>query len=67
VAVRHDADANGTSGWNDGGGFSNNPRLSFTNLKPAYRKVAVSVGNGVKPIDVVINYRKGLSIGPLQS
>jgi uncharacterized protein (DUF2141 family) len=67
VAVRHDADGNGKSGWNDGGGFSNNPRLNLIRLKPAYRKVAVSVGNGVKPVDVVLNYRKGLSIGPIRS
>lgn len=66
VAVRHDADGNGKSGWNDGGGFSNNPRLSLVGLKPSYRKVAVSVGNGVKPVDVVLNYRKGLSIAPIR-
>lgn len=65
IAVRHDADANGRSSWNDGGGFSNNPRLSLINLKPSYRKVAVSVGNGVRPVDVVLNYKRGLSIGPI--
>ena len=66
IAVRHDADGNGQSGWNDGGGFSNNPRLSLVNLKPSFRKVAVSVGNGVKPVNVVLNYRKGLAIGPIK-
>ena len=35
-------------------------------LKPPYRNVAVSVGNGVKPVDVVLNYRKGLSIAPIR-
>jgi uncharacterized protein (DUF2141 family) len=65
IAVRHDADGNGKSGWNDGGGFSNNPHLSLINLKPAYRRVAVSVGKGVRPVNVVLNYRQGISIGPI--
>jgi uncharacterized protein (DUF2141 family) len=67
VAVRHDADGNGKSGWNDGGGFSNNPRLSLTNLKPSWRRVAIDVGNGVKPVNVVLNYRHGLAIRPVGS
>ena len=67
VAVRHDADNNGKSGWNDGGGFSNNPRLSLTNLKPSWRRVAIDVGNGVKPVNVVLNYRHGLAIRPVGS
>lgn len=67
IAVRHDADANGKSGWNDGGGFSNNPKISLLNLKPNHRAVAFAVGNGVKPIRVVLNYRQGLSIGPIAS
>jgi uncharacterized protein (DUF2141 family) len=65
VAVRHDADANGKSGWNDGGGFSRNPRISLFDLKPHYGEVSIPVGNGVKPIDVVLNYRHGLRIGPM--
>ena len=67
VAVRHDADGNHRSGWNDGGGFSNNPRLSITNLKPPFRKAAVGVGNGVRSINVVLNYRQGLSVKPIGS
>jgi uncharacterized protein (DUF2141 family) len=67
VAVRHDADANGRSGWNDGGGFSRNPRLSLLDLKPKYQEVNIPVGNGVKPVDVVLNYRQGLTIKPLGS
>jgi hypothetical protein len=27
--------------------------------------VAIPVGKGVKPVDVVLNYRQGLSIGPV--
>jgi uncharacterized protein (DUF2141 family) len=65
IAVRHDADGNGKSGWNDGGGFSRNPSISFADLKPKYNEVAIPVGPGVKPIDVVLNYRHGLSIKPI--
>ncbi|MGE5723393.1 MAG: DUF2141 domain-containing protein [Sphingomonadales bacterium] len=63
VAVRHDTQANG-SDWNDGGGFSRNPKLSLFHLKPSYRDVAIPVGNGVQSINVLLNYREGLSIGP---
>jgi uncharacterized protein (DUF2141 family) len=65
IAVRHDADDNGKSGWNDGGGFSRNPRISLFDLKPQLNEVVIAVGNGVKPIDVILNYRRGLSIGPV--
>jgi uncharacterized protein (DUF2141 family) len=65
IAVRHDADGNGKSGWNDGGGFSRNPKISLMDLKPSYQEVAIPVGRGVKPVDVVLNYRQGLSIGPV--
>jgi uncharacterized protein (DUF2141 family) len=62
VAVRHDLDGNGRSGWNDGGGFSRNPRLSLTSLRPRYDTVAISAGRGVTAVNVVLNYRYGLSI-----
>lgn len=67
VAVRHDLDGNGKSGWSDGGGFSRNPDISIMNLKPKYRDVAITVGADVRTIDVVLNYRRGLSIGPVKS
>lgn len=67
VAVRHDVDGNGKSGWNDGGGFSRNPRITLVHLKPNYGDVVIQVGRGVRPVDVVLNYRKGLSIGPISS
>ena len=66
VAVRHDTKGNG-SDWNDGGGFSRNPKISLMDLKPKANEVAIAVGAGVKPIDVTLNYRKGLSIGPVRS
>ena len=65
IAVRHDADANGKSGWNDGGGFTGNPDISLTNLKPDASKTALRVGNGVTQARVVLNYRQGLSIEPI--
>ena len=65
IAVRHDADNNGKTNWNDGGGFSNNPHLSLLKLKPSARAVSVAVGSGVKVVPVVLNYRSGLSIAPI--
>ena len=64
IAVRHDTKANG-SDWSDGGGFSNNPKISLLSPKPKYNQVAIAVGNGVKPVSVVLNYRNGMSIGPV--
>jgi uncharacterized protein (DUF2141 family) len=66
VAVRHDSDGDNAKGdWSDGGGFSRNPKLSLLKLKPSFGQVAVPVGNGVRTVDVVLNYRQGLSIGPV--
>ena len=67
IAVRHDLDGNGKSGWSDGGGFSGNPDISLTRLKPDYSKVAIVVGDEVKRIDVYLNYRRGLAIKPVKS
>ena len=67
VAVRHDVDGNGSNGWNDGGGFSRNPDLSLANLRPRYSNVAFDVGGGVQNVDVVLNYRFGLSVRPVRS
>ncbi|WP_373488572.1 DUF2141 domain-containing protein [Blastomonas sp.] len=65
IAVRHDIDGSGKSGWNDGGGFSNNPTLSLLSLKPPASKTAIRVGNGVTRISVVLNYRQGTVIRPI--
>ena len=64
VAVRHDMDGNGKSGWNDGGGFSGNPDISLFNLEPSVSKTAIKV-DGVTRISVVLNYRQGMSIKPI--
>jgi len=65
VAVRHDTRGNG-SDWNDGGGFSRNPRLTLLHYKPNVSQVAFNVGHGVESVNVVLNYRQGLSIGPVE-
>ena len=64
IAGRNDVQGNG-SDWGDGGGFSRNPKLSLLSLKPKYQSVAIPVGNGVKTIDVVLNYKQGLTIKPI--
>ena len=65
VAVRHDVDSDG-SDWGDGGGFSRNPRLSLTSLRPRYQNVAFNVGQAVQNVNVVLNYRFGLSVHPVR-
>ncbi|WP_293881067.1 DUF2141 domain-containing protein [Sphingomonas sp.] len=65
IAVRHDVDGEGKSGWDDGAGFSRNPALSLLKLKPDFANVAVPVGQGPRAIDVVLNYRSGFSIRPV--
>jgi uncharacterized protein (DUF2141 family) len=58
VAVRHDRNGNGkTDLTSDGGGFSNNPKLTLFNLgKPGADKVAVRVGTGVTPVSIKLQY-----------
>ncbi len=65
VAVRHDVDGDGND-WGDGGGFSRNPRLSLTSLRPRYQNVAVNVGQGVLGLNVILNYRFGLTVRPVR-
>ena len=69
IAVRHDVDGDGKGGINDGGGFSRNPAISLADAlsrrMPRYEDVAIAVGAGPRPIDIVLNYRQGLSIRPL--
>ena len=62
--VRHDANANRKSDWDDGGGFSRNPKLSLMG-KPTFAQTAVTVSKGPARINVVMNYRNGLSVKPI--
>lgn len=64
VAVRHDVNNSRSSDWNDGAGFSRNPRLSITNLKPSYASAVIGTGPGVTRVPVVVQYRQGFSVGP---
>jgi uncharacterized protein (DUF2141 family) len=67
VAVRHYVDGPPKPGfnWNDGAGFSRNPRISLLSLKPRLSDVLIRV-NGHAAVDVVLNYRQGLSVGPIR-
>lgn len=58
IAVRHDANGNGSTDiTRDGGAMSNNPSINIFNLgKPSYKKTAISVGPGVKSIRIRMRY-----------
>jgi uncharacterized protein (DUF2141 family) len=64
IAIRHDANGNAKSDWNDGGAFSRNPGLSVFNMKPKFEEVAVDVKSAPVEIEVEMQYRQGLSIKP---
>lgn len=68
VSVRHDVDASGKTGMNDGGGMSGNPKMSLFDVmfkrKPSPERVKVSV-RGVARIPVTMNYVQGGSFGPI--
>ncbi|KUR74329.1 DUF2141 domain-containing protein [Novosphingobium sp. FSW06-99] len=67
VMVLHDRDSNHRFNWqHDGVGFSRNPHLGWS--KPKADSVAITVGSGVTPLRVIMNYRIGLfSFGPIAS
>ena len=67
VAVHHDLNGNGDKDPSDGGGYSGNPKLSITNLKPPFGKTAVRVGAAPREVSVMLQYRNGLSIRPVNS
>ena len=64
VAVRHDANANKKSDWNDGAGFSRNPKLSLLG-RPSFGQTAIPVPRGPARVRVVMNYRSGMSVAPV--
>ncbi len=67
VAVHHDLNGNGDKDRQDGGGYSNNPRVTITNLRPAFSRTAVTVGQSPARVDVRLLYVNGLSVGPARS
>ncbi|WP_205479261.1 DUF2141 domain-containing protein [Sphingomonas arenae] len=66
VAVHHDVDGDKQKDRTDGGGFSRNPRLSLTSLRPRFQATAVSVGSGPRVVPVQLQYLQGLRIGPVK-
>jgi uncharacterized protein (DUF2141 family) len=66
VAVHHDINGNGDKDGNDGGGYSGNPKLSIMNLRPPFGRTAVHVGSAPRQVTVLLQYRHGLSIGPVR-
>jgi len=65
VAVHHDMNGNGDKDPSDGGGYSGNPRLSITKLRPPFGQTAVRVGASPRQVTVLLMYRNGLSIRPV--
>ncbi|WP_298470937.1 DUF2141 domain-containing protein [uncultured Erythrobacter sp.] len=58
IAVRHDANGNGSTDIRkDGGAMSNNPSINIFNLgKPSVSKTKFNVGSGVSSISIVMKY-----------
>ena len=67
VSILHDRDSNRKFGLSiDGIGFPGNPRLGWSKPKAATARAVA--GSGITPINVILNYRKGLlSFGPLNN
>ena len=65
VAVHHDVNGNGDKDVSDGGGYSGNPKLSLTNLRPPFGRTAVQVGAAPRAVPVTLVYRSGLSLKPV--
>jgi uncharacterized protein (DUF2141 family) len=64
IVALHDRDKNGKlSVWSDGIGFTGNPRLRLA--KPSPAETVIPFGAGVTPVRIVMNYRRGLSVRPL--
>ncbi|MCJ2183181.1 DUF2141 domain-containing protein [Novosphingobium sp. 1949] len=64
VTVLHDRDNDRKFKWTyDGIGFARNPKLGWG--KPKALAASAQAGNYPTPITIVINYRRGLGMGPL--
>lgn len=67
VSLLHDRDSNRKFSWRvDGIGFAGNPRLGWS--KPAAAAAAASAiaRSGPTRIEIVMNYRRGLGMRPIQ-
>ncbi|TCM22165.1 uncharacterized protein (DUF2141 family) [Novosphingobium sp. PhB165] len=64
VTLLHDRDSDRKFNWRiDGIGFSQNPRLGWG--KPSVRSVSTVAGSGMTSLRIVLNYRHGLGVAPL--
>ena len=64
VSLLHDRDGDRKFNWRvDGIGFAGNPRLGWN--KPKASKASAVVGDDPTPIEIVLNYRRGLGVAPL--
>ena len=66
VVVHHDLNGNRDKDRADGGGYSRNPSLSITNLRPSFARTSVEVGSSPRLVPVELQYLRGLSIGPVR-
>lgn len=65
IVALHDRDSNGKlSVWSDGIGFSRNPRLGLS--KPTPDATLIDISLALTPVRIVLNYRRGLSVRPLE-
>ncbi|WP_067731951.1 DUF2141 domain-containing protein [Novosphingobium naphthalenivorans] len=64
VSLLHDRNEDRKFNWTiDGIGFAGNPRLGWG--KPKARKASATAGPGLTHITIVLNYRRGLGVAPL--
>lgn len=64
LSLLHDRDRNLKFGvFSDGIGFSNNPKIGRS--KPKAAAVVFSAGAGITRVNIIMNYRSGLSMKPV--
>lgn len=65
VSLLHDRDSNRKFSWRiDGIGFAGNPKLGWD--KPDVSDASTTARSGPTRIDIVMNYRRGLGMRPIQ-
>ncbi len=63
VSLLHDRDSNRKFGWQvDGIGFAGNPKLGWS--KPSASDASADARSGPTPVEIVMNYRRGLGMRP---
>ncbi len=65
IVALHDSNSDGKlSVWQDGIGFTNNPKLGLS--KPSAEKTLFTATAGINNVRIVMNYLRGLSVSPLK-